>query len=140
MTISLNFFNAFKADTNNKVHNLGADTLKVMFTNSAPVATNAVLADLTEISTGNGYSAGGISLTTTSSTQTSGTYTLKLVSPTLTASGGTIGPYRYIVLYNSTTVSKNLIGWWDRTASLTLADGDTWNGTFDGTNGVFQLA
>ena len=55
---NFNKFNAFVADVANKVHNLGSDTLKVLLTNTAPVATNAVKADLTEIAAGNGYSAG----------------------------------------------------------------------------------
>ena len=52
-------FNAFVADVANKVHNLGADTLKILLTDTAPVATNAVKANLTEIAAGNGYAAGG---------------------------------------------------------------------------------
>jgi len=133
-----NKFNAFLADRNNKVHNLGADTLKIMLTNTAPVATNAVKADITEISAGNGYSAGGVTVTGVTSTQTSGTY--KLVSsadPVLTASG-TVGPFRYAVLYNSTTASGNLIAWWDRGTSITLASADTFTFDLDQTNGIFQ--
>jgi len=34
-------------------HNLNTDTLKVMLTNTAPVATNTVKTDITEISAGN---------------------------------------------------------------------------------------
>ena len=34
---TFNKFNAFVADVANKTHNLGADTLKVMLTNTAPV-------------------------------------------------------------------------------------------------------
>src|ERR1700716_2428459 len=75
---TFNKFNAFVADVANKVHNLGADTLKVMLTNTAPVATNAVKADTPEIAAGNGYTAGGTQATLVSSSQTSGTYALKL--------------------------------------------------------------
>src|SRR5689334_10329920 len=122
---SFNKFNCFVADISNKVHNLGSDTLKVMLTNSAPSASNTVKADITEISAGNGYSAGGMSVTGITSTQTSGTY--KLVAsadPSITASG-TVGPFQYAVLYNSTPVAGNLIGWWDRGSALTLANSDT---------------
>src|ERR1700720_2827204 len=55
---AFNKFNAFVADVANKVHNLGSDTLKVMLSNTLPTSANAVKADITEISAGNGYSAG----------------------------------------------------------------------------------
>jgi hypothetical protein len=42
-----------------KAHNLEADALKVMLTNTAPVAGNAVKAHLVEIGSGIGYAAGG---------------------------------------------------------------------------------
>jgi hypothetical protein len=137
---SFSKFNCFVADIANKVHNLGSDTLKIMLTNSAPSASNTVKADITEISAGSGYSSGGLTVTGITSTQTSGTY--KLVSsadPVLTASG-TVGPFRYAVLYNSTPASGNLIGWWDRTTSITLASADTFTVDLDGTNGILQLA
>ena len=81
--------------------NAGSDAWKVALTNRAPVvATDATLTDATEISAGNGYTAGGNAATTTSSTQTSGTYKLILASPsTWTASGGSIGPFRYADFY-----------------------------------------
>lgn len=132
-------FNCLVADVCNKVHNLGSDTLKIMLTNTLPVATNAVKADITEISAGSGYSTGGVSVTGVTSSQTSGTY--KLVSsadPVLTASG-TVGPFRYAVLYNSTASGGPLIAWWDRGSSITLASADTFTFDLDQTNGLFQL-
>ena len=137
---SFNKFNAFAADVANKVHNLGSDTLKIMLTNTAPSAANAVKADIAEIGAGSGYSAGGLAVTGVTSTQTAGTY--KLVSsadPVLTASG-TVGPFRYAVLYNSTPASGNLIGWWDRGTSITLASADTFTVDLDQVNGILQLA
>src|SRR6185312_11033249 len=99
---SYNKFKSFVAAIANKSMNLGSDTLKAMLTNSAPVATNTVKSNITEISAGNGYSAGGMTVGTITSTQTSGTY--KLVASadnTLTASGS-VGPFRYVVLYDAT--------------------------------------
>src|SRR3979490_2905625 len=98
---SFNKFNAFVADVSNKVHNLGSDTLKIMLTNTAPAATNAVKTDITEITAGNVCTAGGGQATLVSSSQSSGTYALKLNNVTFTASSGSIGPFRYCVLYNS---------------------------------------
>lgn len=119
--------------------NLGSDTLKIMLTNSAPVNTNTVKADLTDISSGNGYSAGGSAVTITSSAQSAGTYKLVGTDLVFTASGGTIGPFRYVVLYDSTSASSSLIAWWDYGSSITLADGETFTVDFDGTNGILQI-
>jgi hypothetical protein len=135
---SFNKFNSFVEALSEKVHNLGADTLKVMLTNSAPVATNTVKADLTDISAGNGYTAGGTAATISSSAQTSGTYKLVLADVTFTASGA-VGPFRYAVLYNDTATNDELIGWWDYGSSVTLANGETFTVDFDPTNGVLQL-
>jgi hypothetical protein len=136
---SFNKFNAFVNDLASKVHNLGSDTLKIMLTNSAPTATNAVKADITEISAANGYTAGGTAATLVSSSQTSGTYKLVLNNVTFTASGGSIGTFRYAVLYNSTAASGNLIGYYDYGTALTITNGNSFQVQFDGTNGVLQL-
>ena len=122
------------------MHNLGSDTLRILLTNSAPVAANSVKGDLTEISAGNGYTAGGTAATTSSSAQTSGTYKLVLADVVFTASGGTIGPFRYAVLYNDTSASDSLIGWWDYGSSITLATTETFTVDFDASAGVMTLA
>ena len=137
---NFNKFNQFVADAANKVHNLGADTLKVMLSNTAPLASNAVKADITEISAGNGYSAGGTQATVASSAQSSGTYTLKLNDVTFTASGGSIATFRYAVLYNATPASGNLLGWYDYGTTITVTSGNSFTVDFDGTNGVLTIA
>ena len=137
---AFNKFQSFVEALAEKVHNLGADSLKVMLTNTAPVAANSVKANLTEISSGNGYTAGGTAATISSSAQTSGTYKLVLADVVFTASGGSIGPFRYAVLYNDTATNKELIGWWDYGSAITLASGETFTVDFDATNGVLTLA
>ena len=139
---SFNKFNAFVNNLCSLGFNMGSDTLKVMLTNTAPVATNTLFGDLTEITAGNGYTAGGTAASLTSSGQTSGTYKLVLANVVFTASGGSIGPFRYAVLYDSTTSSplKPLIGWWDYGSSISLNTGETFTVQFDATNGVYQLA
>lgn len=113
-----------------------------MLTNTAPVATNSVKADLTEISAGNGYTAGGTQATVSSSAQTSGTYKLVLADVVFTASGGTIGPFRYAVIYNDTPTSPAdpLIGWWDYGSARTLQSGESFTVDFNASTGVFTLA
>lgn len=119
---AFNKFNSFSEALAEKVHNLGSDQLTVALTNSAPVATNTVLANITEITYTNCSTR---NITTVSSTQTSGTYTLVLTDLVLTASGGSVGPFRYVVVYNNTATNKELIGWVDYGSSITLADTET---------------
>ena len=123
-------------------HGRDPDTLKVMLCNTAPVATNSLLGDLTEISAGNGYTAGGTQSAQSSSAQSGGTYKLVLADVTFTAAGGSIGPFRYPVLYNATPTSplKPLILFWDYGASLTLTNGNSFTVDFSATNGVLTLA
>jgi hypothetical protein len=135
---NFNKFNAFVADVANKVHNLGADTLKVMLSNTAPTAANAVKTDITEIAAGNGYSAGGTQATLVSSSQSGGLYKLVLNNVTFTASGGSIATFRYAVLYNSTPANGNLIGWWDYGTTLVVTSGNSFQVQFDAVNGALQ--
>lgn len=139
---AFNKYNVFVEDLAEKVHNLGADTLKVALSNTAPNAgTHAGLANITEISAGNGYTAGGNAASVTSSAQTSGTYKLVLADPpTWTATGGSVGPFRYAVLYNDTSTGDRLIGWWDYGTSITLASGESFTVDFDPSSGVLTIA
>jgi hypothetical protein len=137
---SFNKFNAFVEAMAEKAHNLGADTLKVMLTLTAPTSSNAVKADLTEISAGNGYTAGGTTSAQSSSAQSSGTYKLVIADVTFTASGGAIANFRYAVLYNDTATNDELIGYWDYGSTVTLAAGESFTVDFDATNGVLQNA
>lgn len=132
-----NKFQSFVEALSEKVHNLGSDTLKVALTNTAPVATNTQLSDITEISYTN---CSDRTVTVTSSAQTLGTYKLVASDLVLTATGGNVGPFRYVVLYNDTATNDELIAWWDRGSSLTLEPSETVTIDFDGTNGIFTLA
>ena len=142
---AFNKFNQFVADVASGVHQLQTGTaqvFKVMLTNTAPTAANAVKADITELGAGNGYTAGGVSVGTITGSQTSGTF--KFVGgtdPVVTASGA-VGPFRYVVLYNDTPTSpaKPLIGWWDYGSAVTLASGETFTVDLDQTNGILTLA
>lgn len=130
-------FQAFVEHEAEKVHKLDTDALKIMLVNSpAPVVTNSIKGDLTEITAQNGYAAGGSAVTVTTSAQTTGTYTLAASQVVVTASGGTVGPFRYAVLYNDTPTSPAdpLIAFWDYGSSITLNDGETFTITFNGSN------
>lgn len=137
---SYNKFQVFTKDLIEGKHNFASNTFKVMLTNTAPVNTNSIKGDLTEISAGNGYTAGGTATTITSSTS-SGVAKVIGTDVIFTASGGTIGPLRYAVLYNDTQTSpaKPLVSWWDYGSSITLNDTETLTVDFDATNGIFTV-
>lgn len=125
-----NKFNCLVEDLAEKAHNLQSDVFKVALTNTAPTATQTTwnVTDHPAPAAANGYTAGGNTLTVSSSSQTSGSYTMVVTDSVFTASGGSIGPVRYAVLYNSTNANKAML-WWDYGSSITLADTETL--TFD---------
>ena len=123
---SFNKHNIFTENMAEKVHDLENDQLVVALTAAAnaPVATNSILGDLTEISYTNLSSR---NITTTSSSQSpAGTYNLILVDLVLTASGA-VTTFRYVAIYNDTPSSpvNPLIGWYDHGSNVTLANGET---------------
>lgn len=130
-------FQPFVEHLAEKVHNLGSDTLTVALTNTAPNNTDATLSQITEISYTNCSSR---ALTTSASSQTSGTYKLVIDDLVLTASGGSVGPFRYVVIYNDTAASDQLISYFDYGSSITVAAGETFTLNFDGSAGLLTIA
>lgn len=135
---TFNKFYSFSAAVPNKVHNLASDSLVIALcaAANAPVNTNTQLSNLTQISYTNLSSR---AITTTSSTQTTGTYKLILADLTLTASGGSVAAFRYVVIYNDTATNDELIGYYDLGADLTLASGASLLIDFDGSAGVLTI-
>ena len=132
-----NKFQCFVEDICEKKHNLGSDTLKVALSNAsnAPSASADVkLADITTITATN---LGDVTLTVSSSSQTSGTYKLVVADKTLTATGA-VPAFRYAIIYNDTAANDELICWFDYGSEVTLASGDTFKLDF-GTE-LFSLA
>ena len=132
---TFNKFNSFVEALAEGAHNLGADTLTIALTNTAPAATNTVLTNITEISYTNVSSR---VLTSVTSSQTSGTYTLDAADLVLTASG-TVPTFRYVVLYNDTATNDELIGYYDYGSAVDLLNGETFTITFDA-SGILTLA
>ena len=131
-----NKFDCFVENVAEKVHNLGSDQLTLALTNTAPVAGNTVLANITEITYTNLSTR---NLTTSASSQTSGLYKLVVADTTLTSTGGSTGPFRYVVVYNSTAAGGPLIGWYDYGSAVTLNSGESLTVDFDGTNGLLTI-
>jgi hypothetical protein len=140
-----NKFNDYAEQVNRGVHNWGSHTFKAAFTNSAPVATNTILADITQISTAGGYTAGaggGVALDSVTLTETTGTAKVTIADEVFTATGAPVGPFRYVVIYNdsATSPADALIAWYDYGSSITLADTETFTIDFDAGTGFWTLA
>lgn len=140
-----NKFQDYAEQLNRGVHNWGTHTFKAAFSNTAPVATNTVLADITQISSGGGYTAGaggGLTLDTVTISETGGTAKVTIADEVFTATGASVGPLRYTPIYNDTATSPAdaLVCWYDYGSSVTLADTETFTFDFDATNGLWQLA
>lgn len=135
---SYNKHNSWVEDMQESV-NLATDSLKVALcaAANAPVAGNAVLADLTQVSYTNLSSR---TITTSSSSQTSGTYSLVVADLVLTASGGSVATFRYADIYDDTPTSPAdpLICWFDYGSNVTLADTETF--TLDFGSSLYTVA
>ena len=130
-------FEEFSIDLANKVHNLGSDTFKVgLIDNTAtePVAGTATprWADFSgnEVS-GTGYSAGGATLSGTSTAEVGGVTTFDDTGNVTWSQNGA-GPTNiyWAVLYNDTAAADQAVGFLDMGGPVSLVDGDvsiTWN-------------
>src|SRR3990167_2434724 len=134
---TFNRFNSFSEAVCEKVHNLGSDTLTVALcaSGNAPVASNTVLANLTEIAYTNLSTR---AITIASSAQTSGVYKLTLTDLVLTASG-TVADFRYIVIYNDTATNDELVGCYDYGTNLSMSNSDTFTIDFNAADGCITL-
>lgn len=134
--VAFNKFNVFQQDVLLGAHRLAAagDVVKAMLTNTAPVATNTVKANITEITAAAGYTAGGTDIQN-DVTLSGAVGQLIGTDVTWTASGGSFGPFRYVVLYNDTqtTPAKPLIGWYDYGSSISVNDTESFTLDFGAT-------
>ena len=138
---AFNKFSDFVEQVLKAKHDFSAHTFKIALSNTAPSSANAVLADITQIANGGGYTAGGYTLAGVTLSESGGTAKVVITDHVITASGGSIGPFQYFIIYNDTATSDPLVGWYTRDAgAVTLATGESITVDFDGTAGVFTLA
>lgn len=137
---TLVFFDSFRKAVGDKKHNLGADVFTVALSNTAPnAATNTVLANITQIANGNGYTAGSHTLDGVTFTQSGAVCKFDANDEVITASGGSIGPFRYVIIYNETATNDELVCYWDLGSSQSISSGQSLNLNFDATNGIFRI-
>jgi hypothetical protein len=125
-----NKFQCFVGNVAGALHNMLTGTpqvYQVYLSNTLPLATNTVYGAPADLATGNGYTAGGVSIGTITGVDTSGAFSFSGgTNPAWTASGAPgIGPFEYAILYNATSPTKPLIGWWDYGGPITLTNGNT---------------
>ena len=120
-------------------HDLGSDTLEIALCSAAnaPKATDGVLTDLTQIAYTN--LTADRTLTVSASAQTGGVYKLTITDKVLAASGGSVAAFRYVVIFNQTALSDELIGFYDYGSEVTLLDGEDITIDFDDANGVLTI-
>ena len=74
-------YNQYVEDLSRAVHNWGTHSFRLAFSNVAPNAAHAVLADITQIGTGGGYTGGdggGLACDTVTLSETGGTASLSI--------------------------------------------------------------
>lgn len=138
MAVTPVIFNVFYEDAYNAVHDFDTHTFKCAFTNTTPdAATNGVLADITQITAGNGYVAGGVTLDNVTLTRTGAVAKVTIDDEVFTASGGSVGPFEHFVIYNDTATGDPLVCYITRAeGATTLSDGESITLDFNATNGV----
>lgn len=103
---------------------------------NAPAPADGVIGDLTLISETN--ISGDLNLTTTSSgVVETNNYMLVVADKQVTASGGDVGPFRYVVVYESG--GGNLVCYYDLEDNITILDGNTMNFDFSQVAGLFNV-
>lgn len=120
----------YAEQVNKAVHNWSTHTFKLAATNVAPNDGMTVLADITQIADGGGYTGGaggGYTLDTVTLTESNGEAKVTIADEVITATGGAIAAFRYLVLYNDTATSPAdaLVAYFDYGSALTLADTET---------------
>lgn len=100
------------------------DTFKAALASDAPVvATDAGVADITQVANGGGYTTGGED-TQNDSTRSGGTVTETAVDIVWTGTTG-FGPFTYVVRYDDTHASDQLINYWSYGSSISVGASET---------------
>lgn len=125
MAVNFTLFNAAVGAIGRNDIDLDTHTFKAVLSNTAPnLTTNTQLSNITQISNGNGYTTGGVTLTSvTFAVVTGSTYRFDSADFEWAASGGSIGPFRYVILYSDTSTNDLLLGQYDFGSAITIPDG-----------------
>lgn len=141
-------FHEFGSVLGQKLIDMDSDTFRVALVAAANAPNQGTfdeLADLTQISAGNGYTqvADGAGLALASVTYAesgagTGIWVWDAADFVFTASGGSIATFRYVVLVDDTSTNNKLVGYWDSGADQIITVGNTFTGVI-GANGILRL-
>lgn len=139
-------FAYFKGALGDGSVDLDTQAVFAYLSNTQPDKDNAKYkSQVTEIGAGNGYTAGGVALTSVTWTQQAGSpqgiWVFDSADFSWTAAGGSIGPAQYVVLYAksvSLSPSDFLIGYIDYGSTFTITDGNSLNVTVS--SGFFEIS
>lgn len=138
------FFDEFKKYLGDGTIDLDTHTFKAVLTNTVPVpGTDTILANITQIANSNGYTTGGVTLTSVTWTESgagTGIWIWSAADFSWTASGGSLPTFRYIPIYDDTPTSPAdpLVGYLDYGLALTVTVGNTFLVDV-GASGIFDL-
>lgn len=135
---ALTLFDSFMFALGGAKHDFSTLSMRFVLTNTAPNAGWDVYADVTgELSTGGGYTSGGVTSTLLSYTQSGSSALIKIADPPVwTASGGGFGPARYIVARNADAPSQELIGWIDNGSEFSRTAGQEFSIDIEAVDGL----
>jgi len=111
-------------------------TFYVALSSTAPTVDTNTLSEITHLSTGNGYTSGGVAIPrnstgwpTLTEDDTNDYAQAVMQAASWTASGGSIGPFQYVVLTGDggTVGNREVLAWWPLSVAVTISNGSTWS-------------
>jgi hypothetical protein len=133
-------FDTLAEDLPHGLHAWNTNPLKLVLTNTEPVAaSDTVLADIVQITTAGGYPTGGYDVDLVNSGQSAGIYALIVYDFTITATGAAMDGWRFATLYNS--VNNRLICYWtyNPTVPIIINVGESYDFEFDPSEGILPI-
>ena len=137
-------YHTFVDEMSKAGHNLQTAVYKIALTNTAPTPLTDTTWNTTTYpapAAANGYPVGathGATPTVSSATTSAYIFKLVLADVVFTATAGGIGPFQYVILYN-TSASNKVVGYYNYGSAVILADTETFTVDFDPTNGAVQM-
>lgn len=133
-------FKKFIERLGGKEISLSSDSFKWALTATEPDPfTDEDLADITQISAGNGYSTGGSAFANSAFTVGSASAIFTGDDTVFTATPGSMAAFGWAVLYDDTHANDALIGYLEYPQLLTVTAGKTHTIDIDTTNGLLRI-